>query len=58
VRVLYEWTARLRLPALGTYGLDDYGVAKIVAGSRGSSMKTNPIVLTDEEVAEIVRARL
>jgi alcohol dehydrogenase len=56
--VLYEWTARLRLPTLGAYGLDDSRVAKIVAGSRGSSMKTNPIVLTDEEVAEIVRARL
>jgi len=58
VRVLYEWTARLRLPVLGTFGLDDSCVAKIVAGSRGSSMKTNPIVLTDEEVADIVRARL
>jgi len=58
LRVLYEWTARLKIPALGTYGINDSRVGKIVAGSRGSSMKTNPIVLTDEEVADIVRARL
>ena len=58
VRVLYEWTARLKIPMLGKYGIDDSHVAKIVAGSRGSSMKTNPIVLTDKEVAEIIGARL
>jgi hypothetical protein len=29
-----------------------------VANSRGSSMKTNPIALTDDEVARIIRARL
>jgi len=58
VRVLYEWTARLKMPTLGTYGIDESHVAKIVAGSRGSSMKTNPIVLTDAEVADIVGARL
>ena len=58
VRVLYEWTTRLKMPTLGTYGIDESHVAKIVAGSRGSSMKTNPIVLTDAEVADIVGARL
>jgi alcohol dehydrogenase len=33
-------------------------VDRIVANSRGSSMKTNPIPLTDLEIAGIVRARL
>jgi alcohol dehydrogenase len=33
-------------------------VPMLVAGSRGSSMRTNPIALTDHEVGEIVRARL
>jgi len=33
-------------------------ISKVVAGSRGSSMKTNPIVLTDGEVEEIVSRRL
>jgi len=58
VRVLYEWTARLKLPILGSYGVKEKHVPKIVAGSRGSSMKTNPLVLTDAEIAAVVRARL
>ncbi len=58
VRVLYEWTARLGIPVLGAYAVDDSHVDRIVAGSRGSSMQTNPIVLTDDEIAELVRARL
>jgi alcohol dehydrogenase len=29
-----------------------------VANCRGSSMKTNPIVLTDEELTRILQARL
>jgi alcohol dehydrogenase len=33
-------------------------VDRIVAHGRGSSMKTNPIVLTDAEIACLVRARL
>jgi len=33
-------------------------IPRVVANCRGSSMKTNPIVLTDEEVAEILEARL
>jgi alcohol dehydrogenase len=33
-------------------------IAKVVAGSRGSSMKTNPIVLSDEEIRSILVERL
>jgi hypothetical protein len=33
-------------------------IARVVANCRGSSMKTNPLVLTDEEVAAILRTRL
>lgn len=58
VRVLHEWTARLNIPVLGTYSVSNSDVEKIVAGSRGSSMQTNPILLTDEEIAGIVRERL
>jgi alcohol dehydrogenase len=58
VRVLYEWTARLGIPPLSHYGVTNGDVARIVAGSRGSSMKTNPLVLTDAEIAGVVHARL
>lgn len=56
--ILADWTRRLDLPRLGKYDVRESDVARIVANSRGSSMKTNPIELTDEEIAAIVRARL
>lgn len=56
--LLADWSRRLDLPRLGAYGIGEGDVARIVAGSRGGSMKTNPIVLEDGEIAAIVRARL
>ena len=58
VEQLSAWITQMKIPRLGRYGVREEGMAKIVANSRGSSMKTNPIVLTDDEVASIVRARL
>jgi alcohol dehydrogenase len=58
VKLLEAWTERLGLPRLGAWGLDEAGLGAIVAGSRGSSMKSNPIVLDDDEVAEILTRRL
>ncbi len=58
VKLLTDWTERLGLPPLINYGITAADFDLIVKNSRGSSMKTNPIVLTDEEVAEILRQRL
>ena len=58
VDLLEEWTERLALPRLSQYGITAADVPRIVANSRGSSMKTNPIVLTDEEIAKILEQRL
>ncbi|MGD8743613.1 MAG: iron-containing alcohol dehydrogenase, partial [Granulosicoccaceae bacterium] len=58
VDTLASWTQRMQLPGLSEYGLDEAGIEQVVAHSRGSSMRTNPIVLSDEEIAGIVRARL
>jgi alcohol dehydrogenase len=52
------WQEWLRLPRLSTYGVTAADIPRIVENSRGSSMKTNPIVLTDAEIARIVEARL
>lgn len=54
VRTLKEWTARLKMPGLAAYGIGEADLDEIVANCRGSSMKTNPIVLTDGEVKEIL----
>ena len=58
VDLLRDWTARLDLKRLGAYGAEDDDLPRIVANCRGGSMQTNPLVLTDDEVAELVRARL
>ncbi len=53
---LRTWTRALAIPGLAAYGLLPALEPAIVAGSRGGSMKTNPIVLTDGEVAAILAA--
>lgn len=58
VDTLREWTERLCLPRLGGFGMTEGDFARVVAGSRGSSMKTNPVVLTDDEIREILARRL
>jgi len=51
-------TERLELPRLSAYGVAPADIRRIVEGSRGSSMKTNPVVLSDAEVGAILAARL
>jgi len=58
VNLLAEWTERLDLPRLGDYGLETSGLDHVVSHSRGSSMKTNPVVLTDAEIKACVEERL
>jgi alcohol dehydrogenase class IV len=58
LEVLADWTARLKLPRLGHYGITRQDFPRIVANSRGSSMKTNPVVLNDGEISAILSARL
>lgn len=55
---LLQWTNRLALPRLSQFGVTPGDVPRIVANARGNSMLTNPVLLTDEEIGDIVRARL
>jgi len=57
LELLDEWTARLQLPPLDGYGITSSDFPHIVAHARGSSMKTNPIVLTDEEISAALEQR-
>ena len=56
--LLDEWTERLNLPRLNTYGIQESDFPQIVAHSRGSSMKTNPLTLSDAEITSVLRQRL
>jgi alcohol dehydrogenase class IV len=54
-----DLTRRLAIPGLGHYGMTASRIGDLVAKARvASSMKGNPLVLTDEELAEIAAAAL
>ena len=58
IQLLEEWTTRLQLPRLSEFGMTEDDLGRVIANCRGGSMQTNPIRLSDEEVEEILRARL
>jgi len=58
VELLQQWTYDLQLEKLSKYGLKSSALDHVVEHSRGSSMKTNPIVLTDEEIKAILIERM
>ena len=57
-RILADWRRQLQIPGLAAYGIQVSDFPHIVANSRGSSMQTNPIVLTDAEITEILQRSL
>ena len=58
VERLLAWTEHMHLTRLSEYGVTESDLEHIVAHSRGSSMKTNPIVLSDAELHQILEQRL
>jgi len=58
VELLEQWTERLSLPRLGEFGMEAGDIGRVVANSRGGSMQTNPLVLTDDELAALLQQRL
>jgi alcohol dehydrogenase len=56
VRLLDGWSDRLGLPGLGAYGLDADTIGWIVENARAGSTRSNPVVLTDEELTAILAA--
>jgi alcohol dehydrogenase len=56
--LLEDWVRRLDLPRLGALGMDEVLLPELVAGSRSGSMRSNPVVLSDEELAAVLAARL
>jgi alcohol dehydrogenase len=58
VATLDAWTVALDLPRLADYGVAPADLPALVADSRGSSMRTNPVVLDDAEIAAVLAACL
>lgn len=55
---LEDLRRRLGVPSLGTVGLHRAELETVVEGSRGGSMRSNPIDLTDAELTTILDAAL
>ncbi len=58
IEILDRWTREMDLPRLNHYGVCVDDLSRIVTNSRGSSMKTNPVLLTDDEIETVLRMRL
>ena len=58
IDLLYDWTEQMSLPRLSSFDISEQDLDHIVKHSRGSSMRTNPIVLTDDEVRSVLLDRL
>jgi len=58
VATLRDWTHRLAMPRLGEFGMVTDDLARVVAAARGGSMKTNPLVLSDEALTDLLIRRL
>lgn len=58
VHTLETWTTKMQLPNLSALGITQRDIPHIVAHSRGSSMQTNPIMLTDAEISQLLQNRL
>jgi alcohol dehydrogenase len=58
VEVLDRWTAALRVPRLAAWGVAAGDLDHIARDARRGSMRTNPIVLTDRELVEVLESRL
>lgn len=56
--ILDDWTREMSLPPLSRLGVTEADLPRIIAGCRGSSMKTNPVVLSDDEVRRLLLKRL
>ena len=56
---LQALVAELRVPSLGSYGVRSEDVGAVVAqATRASSMRGNPVALTDEELARVLATAL
>lgn len=56
--MLDGWITRLALPRLSQWRVTTADFPRLVANARGSSMKTNPVELSDAEIERILAERL
>jgi len=58
LHLLQHWSSKLDMPKLSTYGVCNADITKIIANISAGSMATNPVVLTQTELEELIQSRL
>jgi len=58
IAVLNDWEQQLNIPTLSDYDIVESDLDKIVTNCRGGSMQTNPIVLSDHELTQLLQSKL
>ncbi len=58
VQLLKQWTEHLAMPSLHEYGVKVTNFERIIDNISGGSMATNPIVLTRQELTDLLSSRL
>ena len=56
IDLLEAWVTALDIPRLATLGMTGSDMTPVLAGVSSNSMRTNPVSLTDDELAEILRS--
>jgi alcohol dehydrogenase class IV len=58
VDTLHDMVERLEVPSLSTFEMRHEQIPAVVADSPGSSMRTNPVALTEAELMAVLEAAL
>lgn len=58
LKTLGDWVDGYGLPSFDQYGVTESDLNQLVQCSRRSSMKTNPVILSDAELRQIMVRRL
>jgi len=58
LKQLKQWSTAFNMPLLSDYGITKADIPKLIAHASSGSMRTNPVALSDDEVAALIAARL
>jgi alcohol dehydrogenase len=58
VEQLRQWHQDFALPGLSHFGVTQQDIPLVVVNARGNSMKTNPVVLSDEQLVKLLKVCL
>jgi len=58
LNILQAWTSRFNMPLLSDYGISAADTPKLITNVSPGSMKTNPVVLSYDEIGALINTRL